>query len=130
MSNVQPASLGDAPHEVSVPSRLDPKKNPAYPQRVHLQERAHWLGILKAWEDRIAGVRQKIQVLGVHAERSKFDRIYAQMLGARDQIADAARRLPQETGELYEEDKHRLEEAVASLERLFSRWDSQPASGA
>jgi hypothetical protein len=43
------------------------------------------------------------------------------MLGARDQIADAARRLPGEVGELYEEDRHRLEEAVAALDRLINQ---------
>jgi len=47
------------------------------------------------------------------------------MLGARDQVFDAARRLPGETGELYEEDKHRLEEAVAALDRVFKLWDLQ-----
>ena len=47
------------------------------------------------------------------------------MLGARDQVADAVKRLPRETGDLYDEDHHRLEEAVAALDRLFQQWDSQ-----
>jgi hypothetical protein len=47
------------------------------------------------------------------------------MLGARDQVADAARRLPSETGDLYEEDKHRLEQAVAALDRVLREWDAQ-----
>jgi hypothetical protein len=46
------------------------------------------------------------------------------MLGGRDQIADAVKRLPMEVGDLYEEDRHRLNEAVAALERLFARWDA------
>ena len=44
------------------------------------------------------------------------------MLGARDQIAEAVRRLPMEVGGLYEEDRHRLDEAVAALERLSRTW--------
>jgi hypothetical protein len=50
------------------------------------------------------------------------ERMYNQMLGARDQIADAVKRLPLEVGVLYEEDRHKLEEAIASLERIFTRW--------
>ena len=49
------------------------------------------------------------------------------MLGARDQVADAARRLPMETGDLYEEDKHRLEAGVAALDRVFQKWETQKA---
>lgn len=128
-TNAYPASAGDEPHGTVVPRPVDPKKNPAYPQRVHLQERPHWQGVLRSWEERIAVVRQKIQVLGTNADRARYDRLYFQMVGARDQIADAARRLPMETGDLYEEDKHRLEEAVAALERLFARWDAQSGAG-
>ena len=53
-----------------------------------------------------------------------FERMLHQMQGARDQVADAVRRLPMETNDLYEEDRHRLEEAVAALTRLFERWNS------
>ena len=44
------------------------------------------------------------------------------MQGALDQIADAVHRLPGEVGDLYEEDKHRLEEAKAALDRMLARW--------
>jgi hypothetical protein len=44
------------------------------------------------------------------------------MLGARDQISEAVRRLPMEVGHMYEDDKLRLEEAEAALERLFKEW--------
>jgi hypothetical protein len=44
------------------------------------------------------------------------------MLGARDQVYETARRLPGETGDLYEEDRHRLEEAVAALDRVERAW--------
>ena len=79
-------------------------------------------------ETRLAVPRQKLGVLGQDARRPAFERIYAQMLGARDQIADAVKRLPQETGDLYEEDHHRVDEAFAALDRLFQKWDSQPIS--
>jgi hypothetical protein len=58
-------------------------------------------------------------------QRSTFDRLFAQMLGARDQVADCARRIPGETGGLYEEDHHRLEEALAALDRVEARWVGQ-----
>ncbi len=106
----------------------DPKKNPSYPQRVHLKERSHWLSVLQKVEDRLAEARRNLGVLGNHPKRDAFDRLYAQMLGARDQVADAVKRLPQETGDLYEEDHHSLDNAVAALERVFQKWDSQTTS--
>ncbi len=103
----------------------DPKKNPSYPQRVHLLEKPHWLGVLQSVETRLATPRQKLSVLGNDPKRPAFEKLYAQMLGARDQVADAVKRLPLETGGLYEEDHHRVEEAVAALDRLFQKWDAQ-----
>jgi hypothetical protein len=88
---------------------------------VHIHERAHWQGVLDRCEERIAMARQKLDGPGTKAPA--LHRLYAQMLGARDQVADAARRLPGETGDLYEEDRHRLEEAVAALDRVFRQWD-------
>jgi hypothetical protein len=127
VSKSQPVSEA----EVDVPTHtqpVDPRKNPSYPQRVHIHERAHWQGMLQKCEDRIATARQKMNVLGNNSpNRAAFERLFAQMLGARDQVADAARRLPMETGDLYEEDKHRLEEAVAALDRVFQRWETQKA---
>jgi len=123
VSNSQPVSEGDNPNSaLAVP---DPKKNPSYPQRAHLREKPHWQSVLKTCEDRLATARQKLQSLGVDAGRPAFERIYAQMLGARDQVADAVKRLPQETGDLYEEDHHRVDDAVAALDLLFRRWESQ-----
>jgi hypothetical protein len=46
------------------------------------------------------------------------------MLGACDQIAEAGRRLPLETGVLYEEDKERFAEAIQAFDRAWRRWDS------
>jgi hypothetical protein len=113
VSNPQPAAVAD------------PRKNPSYPQRVHLSEKPHWQSVLQTVESRLAVARQKLNVLGNDSKRPAFERIYAQMLGARDQVADAVRRLPQETGDLYEEDHHRVDEAVAALDRLFQNWDAQ-----
>jgi hypothetical protein len=107
------------------PQARDPWKNPSYPQRVHLAERAQWDQVLATCEERIASARRQLSTLGQGANRAPFERLYAQMLGARDQVAEAARRMPLETGGLYEEDRHRLEEAVAALDRVFKRWDEQ-----
>jgi hypothetical protein len=124
VSKSQPVSEAEA----DAPNRtqpVDPRRNPSYPQRVHIHERAHWRGVLQKCEERIAMARQKLLVLGNTPNRPAFERLFTQMLGARDQVADAARRLPMETGELYEEDKQRLEEGVAALDRVFKRWEAQ-----
>jgi hypothetical protein len=97
-------------------------KSPTYPQRVHLKERPMWQALLKSWEDRIAAASEQLAGLLRGPERDRYERLYAQMLGARDQLADAVRRLPMEVGALYEEDRLRAEEAVSALERLFARW--------
>ncbi|RUL82084.1 hypothetical protein [Tautonia sociabilis] len=110
-----------APNQAA-PSRAVVPKNPSYPERVHVAERPRLEGILRDWEARIAEAKRKLDVLGPSADRPKFERLYAQMLGARDQIAEAVRRMPMEVGDLYEEDEHRLHEAVAALERLFKAW--------
>jgi hypothetical protein len=106
----------------------DPRKNPSYPQRVHLSEKPHWEGVLQKVESRLTVPRQKLNVLGNDPKRAAFERIFAQMQGARDQVADAVKRLPLETGGLYEEDHHRVDEAVAALDRLFQKWDAETTS--
>ena len=108
--------------EETTPS--NPLKNPTYPQRVHIRERAQWQEILDHWSARVAEAEPRIAQVGDPARRTALERLHAQMLGARDQIADMARRLPMEVGDLYVEDRHRLEGAVAALERLFARWES------
>lgn len=96
----------------------NPWKSPTYPQRVHVREKAQWVALLKELEEKVS---QAGRQLGASPSPAKA-RLYAQMQGAIDQIADSVRRLPGEVGDLYEEDKHRLEEAKAALERLFARW--------
>src|SRR5262249_20216085 len=77
-----------------------PFKSPTYPMRVHFGERAEFEERLRACEERIQAVRQKLDSLGNQPDRATVDRLYFQMLGARDQIAEAVRRLPLETGAL------------------------------
>lgn len=101
-----------------------PFQSPSYPQRTHTNERAKWEALLKTWQDRIVAAKRKLDVIPAGPSRQPYERIFAQMQGGRDQIADAVRRLPQEVGHMYHEDQHRLEEAVAALERLFARWDA------
>ena len=120
MSNSQPASEGEVTHVRSGPQ--DPKRNPSYPPRKHTNERPHWQQVLRDVDARIAPFTRQMGALGTNPDRPKYERLHAQMLGARDQVADAVRRLPGEMGDLYEEDKHRVDEALAALERLAGRW--------
>ncbi|MEW4570427.1 hypothetical protein AB1L88_21385 [Tautonia sp. JC769] len=104
------------------PSRPVLPKSPSYPQRIHVKERPELEAILEHWDQRIAEARRKLDVLGQSPDRASYDRMYAQMLGARDQIAHCVSRMPMETGDLFAEDEHRLHEAVAALERIVQRW--------
>lgn len=125
MAKSQPVSEADTATPAVPTPAANPLKNPAYPQRTHIGERAHWQGMLASCDSRIAPAKQKLAVLANSPSKAIFERLYAQMLGARDQVAEAARRLPGETGDLYEEDKHRLEEGVAALDRVLKLWDAQ-----
>jgi hypothetical protein len=109
------------------PEPVNPWRNPSYPQRVHIHERAKWNAVLASCEERLDAARQKLVVVGNSPARVSFERLLGQLMGARDQVAEAARRLPGETGELYEEDKHRLEEAVAAFDRVHQQWGSSKA---
>lgn len=97
-------------------------KNPSYPERIYIKKRPELEAILQHWDQRIAEARRKLDVLGQSPDRAAYDRMYAQMLGSRDQIAHCVSRMPMETGDLYAEDEHRLHSAVAALERIFQRW--------
>ena len=124
MSSSQPVSEAESDAPIATQPK-SPWRNPSYPQRIHVRERAHWDEVLRTCDQRIAGPKKKLDVLGSSPNRPAFERLYAQMLGARDQVAYAVRRLPMETGDLYAEDRHRLEEAVAALDRVLKRWESQ-----
>jgi hypothetical protein len=108
--------------EVVADKKLDPFHNPTYPQRVHILERPQLEQALRSCEDRILPVRQKLSALGNHPERPMYERLYHQLLGARDQVAESVRRIPLETGDLYHEDKERFEQALAAFDRLLKRW--------
>ncbi|MDB5349974.1 MAG: hypothetical protein JWN86_1221 [Planctomycetota bacterium] len=100
----------------TAPTDVDPQRSPTYPQRVHIRERAQWQAVLTSWDEKIAAARGSTRLSGEEANK-----LFVQMSGARDQLAAAVKRLPMEVGDLYEEDKHRLEEAVAALERLMTK---------
>jgi hypothetical protein len=115
------AAPSDVPANVPA-APASPFKSPTYPQRVHVQERAKWNALLAHWEARVAEAGKKLESLGNHPEKATYHRLYVQMLGSRDQIADAVKRLPGEVGDLYDEDRHRVELAVAALERIGKAW--------
>jgi hypothetical protein len=110
-------------HKTS-PHPVVPFKSRTYPPRVHFAERAGLEQHLRTIEQRLQTVRQKLDVMGNHPDRTGFERLYFQMLGARDQVAEGVRRLPLETGALYDEDKERFEEALAAFDRAIQRWET------
>lgn len=103
---------------------VDPVHNPSYPQRTHFHERAQLEEVLRSSEERLARARQKLMALGARADGDSFARSFHQLQGARDQIAEAVRRLPLEAGELYHEDHERFQQAKAAFERVWRRWES------
>ncbi len=115
MSNLVPAPTTTTPN---------PYKNPSYPQRIHLGERQALLAILQSCDDRLDGFRQKLDVVGKRADRPTYERLFLQLQGARDQVADAVRRLPLEAGSLYHEDRERLQAASEAFDRLAKRWSN------
>ena len=113
----------EQPHGGS-PRPAVPFKSPTYPLRTHFRERGELEQQLRSADERIQAVRQKLDVMGNHPDRTVLERLYLQMVGARDQIAEGVRRLPLETGALYDEDHERYAEAVAAFERVHRRWES------
>jgi hypothetical protein len=102
---------------------IEPYRNPTYPQRDHFSERSGLEEALRTSEERIDAARRTLEASGDLAGKAVAVRLYHQLLGARDQIAECTRRMPLETGELYQEDKERFEQAVAALERVWQRWE-------
>lgn len=107
----------------SSPAAANPVRNPSYPQRSHFGERPQLEETLRSWEQTFSSVAGKLTALGNHPGRATYERLFHQMQGARDQMAEAVRRMPLETGALYEEDRERFEAAAAALGRLFQTWD-------
>jgi hypothetical protein len=117
-----PNDRGAAPVAENFAPQTSSHKSPSYPLRVHIRERAKWREVLDSCESRVAKARAELDTLPA-ARRDDARRLLAQMMGARDQVADAARRMPMEVGDLYEEDHHRLDDAVQALERVMKRWE-------
>jgi hypothetical protein len=107
---------------VATDKKSDPFHNPTYPKRVHILERLQLEQALRSCEVRLVPVLTKLNTLGNHPERPSFERLYHQLLGARDQVAEAVRRIPLETGGLYHEDKERFEQALAAFDRILQQW--------
>ena len=107
--------------------QADPNHSPTYPQRVHLDERGQLEEALRSCDQRLNAAFQKLNVLANHAEKPRFVRLYHQMQGARDQVAEAVRRLPLEAGGLYGEDYERFHNAMEAIERTWQRWESSSA---
>ena len=97
--------------------------NPSYPQRTHFGERPQLEETLRSWEQKLSSVAGKLTALANHPGRATYERLFHQMQGARDQMAEAVRRMPVETGALYDEDRERFEAAAAALGRLCQSWD-------
>jgi hypothetical protein len=120
------------PHEsketaLVTPAASNPLRNPSYPQRTHFGERQQLEETLRSWEQKISSVAGKLTALASHPGRANYERLYHQMQGARDQMAEAVRRMPLETGTLHEEDRERFEAAAAALGRLLQKWDGVKA---
>lgn len=101
-----------------------PYMNPSYPERTYFPERPALEAKLKACDEKIAGVRRKIALVANHARKAEYQKVFHQLQGARDQLADAVYRMPREAGGLYHEDRERLEAAERSLTWLLRRWEA------
>jgi len=112
---------GNTPGTVAHP--VDSYHNPSYPQRVHLHERARLDEALRKCDERLNSALQKLNVLANHAQKEDLVRLFHQLQGARDQVAEAARRMPLEVGGLYHEDEERFKQAMDAIERIGRAWD-------
>jgi hypothetical protein len=112
---------GNTPGTVAHP--VDSYHNPSYPQRVHLHERARLDEALQKCDERLNSALQKLNVLANHAQKEVLVRLFHQLQGARDQVAEAARRMPLEVGGLYHEDEERFNQAMDAIERIGGAWD-------
>ena len=98
--------------------------NPSYPKRTHFGEQKPLLESLRSWNQKLEAAAKKLQVLGNSRHRPALERLYHQAMGARDQLAEAVRRLPREAGALHDEDRERLRDAEAALARLAKQWEA------
>src|SRR5262249_12202592 len=103
--------------------RSDPFHNPSYPLRDHFLAKAKLEEAVRSCDERIRAAGQKLSSAASEPNRAAYLRLYHQRLGARDQAATTARRMPLETGDLFEQDKERFEQAMAALDRLWQSWE-------
>lgn len=99
-------------------------KSPTYPKRTHTTEGPQWQEVLTGWDTKIEALIKAVPAGKTLGELGEKGRVLAQMVGSRDQIRDAAKRLPREVTHMYHEDHERLDFAVAALERLFIKYKS------
>jgi hypothetical protein len=119
------------PTAALAPARtIEPFHNPSYPLRDHFAERARLEEVLSKSEQRASAAKRKLEAIGNLAASGEAVRLYHQLLGVRDQIAECVRRMPLETGGLYEEDRERFKQAEAALERVWQRWERNASSQA
>ena len=104
------------------PKHTEPFHNPSYPQRVHFHERPQLEEIVRSWDAKIEELGQTLAQPNSNQGQEARHRLYHQMLGARDQLASAARRMPLETAALYDEDHELFHLAEAALGRLVEQW--------
>lgn len=112
-------------HADGAPARaVDPVRNPSYPERTHYHERPALEETLRNCEQRLKSLGQKLAATANHPQKASFALLYQQMQGALDQVAEAVRRMPLETGSLYHEDQERLTQALAAFDRIERKWQA------
>jgi len=107
----------------------DPFHNPSYPARTHYHEREKLEASLREADERVNAARHKLDTASSRPQKAALVRLYHQLMGARDQIAECARRIPLEAADLYTEDNERYLQAAAALERTWAKWQSAAAGG-
>ena len=101
---------------------IESYRNPTYPKRDHYGDRPRLEQALRLSEERIAKALEQLEGVIEPAGERCCARLYHQLLGIRDQIAESVRRMPVETGELYREDKERFDQAAAALDGVWQQW--------
>jgi hypothetical protein len=117
-----PSTKAHAP-ATAIARSADPFRNPSYPKRVHFPEREELGRVLASCEERLSTAVAKLRDQPDQAKKSNLLRLYHQLQGARDQVAEGARRLPLEAAGLYHEDHERFQQATAAFERTWRQWE-------
>jgi hypothetical protein len=108
---------------VATSGAKEPFRNPSYPVRDHFAERAKLEDALRIATERVDAARRTVLAGAGAARTAEAVRLYHQLLGVHDQLAECARRMPLETGALYDEDRERFTQATAALDRTWQRWE-------